>query len=864
MTLTDEGTIDAGVAKRRQTKIYSDVLGRTVKTEILNWQGGSVYSATVNTYNARDQVTQVREYAGAEGSGTYQDTSMTYDGYGRLKTQHVPEQNAGTSTTWDYNADDTIQKVTDARGAATNYSYNNRHLVTAVSYTVPSGSQISVPTAASYSYDAAGNRSTMTDGTGSMNYSYDSLSRLTSESRTFTDLTGSTYSLNYSYNLANALTSLNIPFRSRQIGYNYDTAGRLSAVTATGFSATYNVWPNQYTQNLTSFVSNITYRAWSAPKSMTYGNATSEQTTYNSRLQPSSYTLNNMNYQNTNICCSYPTYSTMTWNYGYYNDGTLEHAWDSTNEWFDRAYKYDHASRLKEASTFRRARGLSPYPTIAYPDPYFQSITYDAFNHSNRTGRLYIGEPSDIGTYVNNRRNGWQYDADGNPTTDSSYQQTIDAAGMTIRSVSLAKVGDGNQYPLQPRLDITQTYDANGTPAKRVQISRLPGIVDEFGNPGEPIEDTQTTHYIKSSVLGGATVAELGWGDTIHIYAGGQRIAREFLGNVTFEHHNPMTGSWVTSHGHSSYRTTNREERDPRGAETPLSNPYGSAENYVDWRFGQPLFVEGGDPFDYHSGREIDGLPVTEAEFQRRLASGSLQTEYPGRYAYPGRPQPIKKTIIEHGLGMYEIFIPSLLRDDRRPPGGWVLFLAEPQESDRLPGGNQTACKVMADVAEDSTENVGSDPKEALLNFDKEFSRLYHGGPITSIADAQKYAPGNLREINPYYASNASGFKEEYRDTGTEPHPIGGRHSDQTHHFSAYLSMGINGRVDIYLAGQHGLRPELRLPRSDNAGDKRLGQAAFEYGLSLRRDPKKLSGIGDWIRKNICNREGEGLYSRIA
>jgi len=53
VTLTDEGTIDGGVAKRRQQKIYSDVLGRTVKTEILNWHDGTVYSATVNTYNAR-------------------------------------------------------------------------------------------------------------------------------------------------------------------------------------------------------------------------------------------------------------------------------------------------------------------------------------------------------------------------------------------------------------------------------------------------------------------------------------------------------------------------------------------------------------------------------------------------------------------------------------------------------------------------------------------------------------------------------------------------------------------------------------------------------------------------------------------
>jgi hypothetical protein len=60
VTLTDEGTIYAGVAKRRQQRIYSDVFGRTVKTEILNWQNGSAYSTTVNTYNARDQITEIR------------------------------------------------------------------------------------------------------------------------------------------------------------------------------------------------------------------------------------------------------------------------------------------------------------------------------------------------------------------------------------------------------------------------------------------------------------------------------------------------------------------------------------------------------------------------------------------------------------------------------------------------------------------------------------------------------------------------------------------------------------------------------------------------------------------------------------
>ena len=64
VTLTDEGTLVGTETKKRQQKIYADVLGRTVKTEVLNWQGGSVYSTTVNTYNARDQL---NEYSAISG-----------------------------------------------------------------------------------------------------------------------------------------------------------------------------------------------------------------------------------------------------------------------------------------------------------------------------------------------------------------------------------------------------------------------------------------------------------------------------------------------------------------------------------------------------------------------------------------------------------------------------------------------------------------------------------------------------------------------------------------------------------------------------------------------------------------------------
>jgi hypothetical protein len=125
------------VVKTRQQKFYSDPLGRMAKAEVLNWDGpgpygtgGSVYSTQVTTYNALDEALSVRQYQGAESSGVFQDALMTYDGHGRLKTEHHPEQmgtnNSPLSTAYDYNTDDTVHVMTDARGATTTYTYNRR------------------------------------------------------------------------------------------------------------------------------------------------------------------------------------------------------------------------------------------------------------------------------------------------------------------------------------------------------------------------------------------------------------------------------------------------------------------------------------------------------------------------------------------------------------------------------------------------------------------------------------------------------------------------------------------------------------------------------------------------------------------
>jgi YD repeat-containing protein len=68
-----------------------------------------------------------------------------------------PGHNRGTSTTYTYNADDSVLSVTDARGAAATYAYNGRHLTTRVTYSASGGISISAPV--TYGYDSASNRS---------------------------------------------------------------------------------------------------------------------------------------------------------------------------------------------------------------------------------------------------------------------------------------------------------------------------------------------------------------------------------------------------------------------------------------------------------------------------------------------------------------------------------------------------------------------------------------------------------------------------------------------------------------------------------------------------------------------------------
>ena len=429
----------------RRRRLTSDVLGRLVKVEELNWDT-SVYATTTYTYNARDQLTQ--------SSQAGQLRANTYDNHGRLLTRTTPEQ--GT-TTYGYNADDTVQTITDARNAVMSFSYNPRKLVTGITFSVPSG--VAATPNVTFAYDAAGNRTTMASSESTVTYGYDTASRLTAETRTFNGLSGS-FTLNYAYNQFDQLTEITRPGNVK-VGYAYNQAGEITGVTGQGYAG------------VTSYANGMVYRAFGGLKQMSYANERNLSLSYNNRMFLTQWSIPNV----------------LRWNYAYHyfneNTGRVVYAQNVDDPTLDRSYDYDHLGRPTHFTSGSNARNHTGQGgTVLNDGPYSQGYSFDVWG--NRTyfegwGGIGGAGRTDTASYTNNRRNGFTYDGAGNLTNDGGQTFTYDATGQQATA-------SYSGYLLQ------QSYDGerlrvkkveNGAPTYYLRSTVLGGqIVAEINNSG--------------------------------------------------------------------------------------------------------------------------------------------------------------------------------------------------------------------------------------------------------------------------------------------------------------------------------------------------------------------------------------------
>lgn len=242
---------DAGGEQTSST----DPLGRVTSTSytpdghvsMVTLPGGSTESWTY------DAAGRTLSYTDPDGKAT----SYSYDAAGLLGSEVEP---GSLTTSYTYDAVGRTATATQPSGVVETLSYDAASRLTGIDY---SGS---MSADATYGYDADGNRTGMTDATGTSSYVYDAAGRLTSA----TDGDGQT--LGYSYDSAGKLTGVVYP-GSRTVSYTYDNAGQMTGVTD---------WASNHT--------GFSWNSDSLPTSVAYADGVTQARTYDADGDPVQYT----------------------------------------------------------------------------------------------------------------------------------------------------------------------------------------------------------------------------------------------------------------------------------------------------------------------------------------------------------------------------------------------------------------------------------------------------------------------------------------------------------------------------------------------------------------------------------------------
>jgi RHS repeat-associated protein len=242
----------ADPAQYRWSFVY-DALDRTTsQTSPLGHTMASAYDRVGNRTSRTDANNRTVSYA--------------YDAANHLTAVTAPD---GTKTTYAYDATSNLTGRTDAKAHTTSYGYDAANRMTTLTNpigswsfaydgagnrsrsTVPGGGIITASydalnrlTGIDYSdttpdvgfgYDANGNRTSMSDGSGTVSYGYDALDRLT-------NVTRGSNTFSYSYDVAGNVASRTYPDNTATT-YTYDAAGRLATAASGGLTTTYSYDP---------------------------------------------------------------------------------------------------------------------------------------------------------------------------------------------------------------------------------------------------------------------------------------------------------------------------------------------------------------------------------------------------------------------------------------------------------------------------------------------------------------------------------------------------------------------------------------------------------------------------------------------
>ena len=235
------------------TTFSHDRFGRvTTVTDPLGHVSGRVFDANHNLDSVTDAnantTTYVHDPANQLVETRRPDATILRDAYHPDGSHRSQTDGSGQARTYEYDslghlasATDALQRITryshDALGnlktktdagpgcdvapnCTTTHTYDAADQLKSVTY-----SDGTTPNVTNISYDADGQRTSMTDGTGTSSWAWDSLHRLTAHTN------GAAKTVSYGYDLKDQQTSVTYPGGVGQVTRGFDAAGRLASVT---------------------------------------------------------------------------------------------------------------------------------------------------------------------------------------------------------------------------------------------------------------------------------------------------------------------------------------------------------------------------------------------------------------------------------------------------------------------------------------------------------------------------------------------------------------------------------------------------------------------------------------------------------
>lgn len=512
-TVSPRGNVEGAEAAKYTTATERDAQGRPLKitdplghTTKYTYDGDGNMETTTDanshkttyTYSADNQPIKVKapngmltetEYDGAglvvsQADGNKHETKYVRNVVGEVTEAVDP---LGRKTTKKYDKAGNLTSLTDPAKRTATYKYDAANRLKEVVY-----SDGITPTV-EYEYDEDGDRTGMTDGTGTTTYGYDQLDRLTESKDGHGDTAG------YEYNLANEQTKITYP-NGKTVERAYDKAGRLEKVTD---------WLEHTTKFAYDPDSNLTATAFPS------GTGEEDKSVYNEADQMSetamkkgAETLASLLYKRDNV--GQLTKTTSTGLPGAEVTG----------------YAYDENDRLTEA-------GANAYEYDAANNPTKTPVSTNTYDNASElekgTGLIYTYD--ELGERTKTK-----------PTSGPATTYGYDQAG-NLTSVERPKEGEVSE------IKDTYAYDGNGLRASQTISGTTTHLAWDMTEGLPLILSDETNSYIYGP--GGLPVEQITSGGTItylhHDQQGSTRLLTGATGTVTgsttFDAYGNKTGS---------------------------------------------------------------------------------------------------------------------------------------------------------------------------------------------------------------------------------------------------------------------------------------------------------------------------------